>query len=556
MGSVITNSATSTRYARSIEEHARRSRVIAGGVNSNVRLAESPGAAHVRPRRRRAPVGRRRKRVRRLRRRHGSDGPRPQPPARRSPRYGNALEVGQCFAGQNEFEAEFGERLVDAVPWIESIRIGLAGTEMDLLAVRIARAATGPRASAPVRRPLPRLARPAPGRRSDPMPEPFGRPPVGCRAVARRVRRRRHLRVERPRARRAGARAARTVACVIMEPMMCNTGLIAPAPGLPRGVSGPVPTSRRAARDRRGDHRLPARPDRGAGLPRRQRRHHDLRQGGGVRVPDGRARDDARAARAPSGRGEVNHSGTYNAGVLSVAAGVETLRILDRDEPVSRAGQAHGAARRPSSARSGAGKGLAVDHVGGSMLQLRFGSPEPITSRRALVEQLRSGAADSLPRRPAGPRRAADEPRPLLRLRAPTTITSSTCRSNASRRRSPRSDRGAVARARGRQWLSRVTSEPEAPTRKSRSHPRSAWSTWSMYRRAQPRVATGGSGCHVRRRVAQLGVADVEREVATGHVERDRDRRCEPVRADRPPPTPAPRAAPSCRRRCRSCVRR
>ena len=33
--------------------------------------------------------------------------------------------------------------LVGALPWVESIRIGLTGTEMDLLAIRIASAATG-----------------------------------------------------------------------------------------------------------------------------------------------------------------------------------------------------------------------------------------------------------------------------------------------------------------------------------------------------------------------------------------------------------------------------
>ena len=54
-----------------------------------------------------------------------------------------ALQSGQCFAGQHELEAEFAERLIGAVPWIENIRIGLAGSDMDLLAVRIAKAVTG-----------------------------------------------------------------------------------------------------------------------------------------------------------------------------------------------------------------------------------------------------------------------------------------------------------------------------------------------------------------------------------------------------------------------------
>jgi glutamate-1-semialdehyde 2,1-aminomutase len=54
-----------------------------------------------------------------------------------------AMKSGQCFAGQHELEIDFAERLVDTIPWIESIRIGLSGSEMDLLAIRIAKAVTG-----------------------------------------------------------------------------------------------------------------------------------------------------------------------------------------------------------------------------------------------------------------------------------------------------------------------------------------------------------------------------------------------------------------------------
>ena len=300
MGSVITNSATSTRYARSIEEH--RAAVARHRRWSELErpARESPRAAHVRPRRRRATCG-------------TSTGTSTSTTPAAWARWSsattthaslaavrNALEVGQVFAGQNEFEAEFGERLVAAVPWIESIRIGLTGTEMDLLAVRIARAATG---RARVLRFVghyhgwldPLLVG------AGPMPEPFGRPAGRARAVGRRVRRRDHLRVERPRVVEQVLEHRGQVACVLMEPMMCNTGLIAPAPGYLEGSRELCRRHGALLVDRRGDHRLPARPDRGAGLPRRQRRHHDLRQGGGVRVPDGRARDDARAARAPSG---------------------------------------------------------------------------------------------------------------------------------------------------------------------------------------------------------------------------------------------------------------
>ena len=41
-----------------------------------------------------------------------------------------SLSTGQLFAGQNRYESELAEMLVGALPWIESIRIGLTGTEI------------------------------------------------------------------------------------------------------------------------------------------------------------------------------------------------------------------------------------------------------------------------------------------------------------------------------------------------------------------------------------------------------------------------------------------
>lgn len=132
----------SQRYTKSIAAHERRSRVIAGGVNSNVRLMSRP-----------VPLT--------FTRAHGamiSDidgneyidyaaGMGPTILGHNHPRVlaavQQALQSGQCFAGQHELEAEFAERLIGAVPWIENIRIGLAGSDMDLLAVRIAKAVTG-----------------------------------------------------------------------------------------------------------------------------------------------------------------------------------------------------------------------------------------------------------------------------------------------------------------------------------------------------------------------------------------------------------------------------
>ena len=170
------DSTVSSRYAKSIEAHRRRARVIAGGVNSNVRLASRP-----------VPLTFARAAGAYMWDVDGNEyvdyagGMGPMVLGHNHPRVldavRNALEIGQAFAGQNEFEAEFGERLVDTVPWIESIRVGLTGTEVDLLAVRIARAATG-------RTKVLRFAGHYHGWLdpllvgSGPIPEPFGRPPL------------------------------------------------------------------------------------------------------------------------------------------------------------------------------------------------------------------------------------------------------------------------------------------------------------------------------------------------------------------------------------------
>ena len=374
--SVTTGRVTSERYAKSVEAHARRSRVIAGGVNSNVRLASRP-----------VPLTFTRAAGAFLWDVDGNEyidyagGMGPMILGHNHPRVlaavRQALEIGQHFAGQNEFEAEFAERLVDAVPWIESIRIGLAGSDVDLLAVRIARAVTG---RARVLRFVghyhgwldPLLVG------SGPIPEPFGHPPVG-----------------------AGQSLAASddviicewndlalvedvlttgqIACVIMEPIMCNTGVIPPAPGYLEGVRDLCHrhgallvidevitgfrlglTGAQGLLGIHGDITLYAKAV-ASGYPMAVLgTTHDLL--------------------AAVGRGEVNHSGTYNAGTLSVAAGVETLRILTETNPYAELQQR--TKRLVDELRSmGADKGLAIDWVGGSLFQFRFGTSDTIRSR-------------------------------------------------------------------------------------------------------------------------------------------------------------------------------
>lgn len=57
----------------------------------------------------------------------------------------SAIDVGQLWAGQHLREIELAEMLVDVLPNAEMVRFGQSGTEMDQLAVRLARAVTGKR---------------------------------------------------------------------------------------------------------------------------------------------------------------------------------------------------------------------------------------------------------------------------------------------------------------------------------------------------------------------------------------------------------------------------
>lgn len=376
------NTPISNRYARSIAAHDRRSKVIAGGVNSNVRLLSRP-----------VPLTFTRGSGAHLWDIDGNEyidyaaGMGPLILGHGHPRIlravTKALGEGQCFAGQHELEAEFGELLVGAVPWIENIRIGLTGSEMDLLAIRISKASTG----------RPKVLRFTGHYHGwldpllvgvGPLPEPYGVPPVGpgqsiaasseivmCEWNDIRV-------VEQ-------VLELRDVACVIMEPVMCNVGIIAPEPGFIEEV--------RALCRKHGSllvidevitgFRLGLTGAQGFfGVQGDITLYAKAVASGYPMAVLGSSRDLLAAV----GRGEVNHSGTYNAGCLSVAAAVETMRILVETNPYPDLQRR--TSRLVEGLRSmGNSKGLAVDYVGGSLFQVRFGLPEPIRSRQQFVKQ-------------------------------------------------------------------------------------------------------------------------------------------------------------------------
>jgi glutamate-1-semialdehyde 2,1-aminomutase len=367
-----------TSYDNNIAEHTRRRAVIAGGVNSNVRLSGTP-----------VPLTFERGAGALLWDVDGNEyvdyacGMGPMILGHCHPVVVSAvqasLSAGQLFAGQNRYEAELAETLVGVLPWIESIRIGLTGTELDLLAIRIARAATG-------RHRVVRFVGHYHGW-LDPLfidgaatPVPFGEVPLtpGQSAAAAtdvvvcewndldQV---------------AQALAIGDVACVLMEPVMCNTGLIAPAPGYLEGVRALC-----------ADHGALLVVDEVItgfrfGLTGAQGYfgvHGDVSiyakaiASGFPLAVLGATAD----LLAPVGRGEVNHSGTYNAGVSSLAASVATLRYLRDADPypeLERITQRLVEGIRRVGSRSGSP--LVVDHVAGSALQVRFGEDRPMRSR-------------------------------------------------------------------------------------------------------------------------------------------------------------------------------
>lgn len=367
---------TSRTYDRSHAEHARRQAVIAGGVNSNVRLAGTPvpltfesgsgaylwdvdGNRYVDYAAGMGPMI------------LGHNHPAVTAAVRAS------LDTGQLFAGQNRLEAEFAEAIVGALPWVESIRIGMSGTEMDLLAVRIARAATG-------RTKVVRFAGHYHGW-LDPLfidmtaePDPFGPVPLTAGqsvAAAADVIVCEWNDLDQV----AKALAGGDVACVLMEPVLCNTGLIAPAPGYIEGVKALCRdhgallvidevitgfrlglTGAQGFLGVHGDISIYAKAI-ASGFPLA-------------------VLGTTTELLAPVGRGAVNHSGTYNTGVSSLAAGVATMRQLIDHDPYPEIDRV--TRRLVDGLRElGAEAGLAVDHIGGAMFQTRFGTPDPVVSR-------------------------------------------------------------------------------------------------------------------------------------------------------------------------------
>ena len=247
-----------------------------------------------------------------------------------------AMRRGQLYAGQHELEIELSEKLVEIVPAAELCRFGLSGSEMVQAAMRLARGVTGRQLvlrfeghyhgwfdnvlisvappldqAGPREQPVPVAGTPgqAPGALEDVVVLPFN-----------------DLALVEDLFTRMGDQ----IACVMLEPMMCNTGAIPPEPGYLQGL--------RRVCDNYGallyfDETITGFRLSLAGA-----------QGYFGVTPDlasfAKAMAGGFANAALVGKAEymdrfahgINHSGTFNSNVISMAASVAAIAELEKDD--------------------------------------------------------------------------------------------------------------------------------------------------------------------------------------------------------------------------------
>ncbi|HLT20328.1 MAG TPA: aminotransferase class III-fold pyridoxal phosphate-dependent enzyme [Thermomicrobiales bacterium] len=238
-----------------------------------------------------------------------------------------AMRRGQIFAGQHELEIEAAEAVVELVPCAGLVRFSLSGSEAVHAAVRLARAGTG-------RTKLLRfeghyhgwfdgvLVGPDDDGGAAPLSQ--GQSPGAVGEV-----------IVLPwndldALESAFARHGEELAAVIMEPVMCNTAVVPPGDGYLEGV--------RAYCDRYGallilDEVITGFRLAPGGAQERFGVTADL-------ATYGKALAGGFPNSAVAGRADlmerlgqsVNHSGTFNSNVISMAATVATLRELTRDD--------------------------------------------------------------------------------------------------------------------------------------------------------------------------------------------------------------------------------
>lgn len=252
----------------------------------------------------------------------------------------NSLRDGQLFGGQHQMELELAEMLCAIIPSAELVRFGLTGSEMVQAALRVARAFTGKTkfvkfeghyhgwydnvllnlSSTPYQEgdsfPIPAF------------PQSAGQPDSSLAEVL--VLPWNDTAVLRQCLDKYGSQ----VAAIIMEPVMCNTGAILPADGYLQSV-----------RQLCDEHEIVLifdevitgfRLDVG-GVQARLNVTPDIAlfakaMGNGFPIA---ALVGKRDIMSLIGSGKVNHSGTYNSNVLSIAASLATVERLSEQGAVA-----------------------------------------------------------------------------------------------------------------------------------------------------------------------------------------------------------------------------
>lgn len=234
-----------------------------------------------------------------------------------------ACRNGMVFGAQNPHEVEAADRLCTMLGWPEMVRFGSSGTEMVQAALRLARAATG-------RKRFVRFEGHYHGWLDNMLvseshgPASAGQPPEALEHTV--VLPWNDLEAV------ASALEAEDVAAVLMEPMMLNSGAIEPRQGYLSGV--------REICDERGtvlifDEIITGFRIGPGGAAERFGVTPDLATYGKALAgswPVGALVGPA-SMMERFGTGEVNHSGTFNANVMGMAAVVASLRRLSEEPP-------------------------------------------------------------------------------------------------------------------------------------------------------------------------------------------------------------------------------
>jgi glutamate-1-semialdehyde 2,1-aminomutase len=297
------------------------------------------------------------------------------------------MQRGSVFGAQHVLENQAGELFLDSIGWADKVRFGLTGTETDQAALRLARAATGRtkfvRCAGGYHGWLDNVlstmvdgqAQPAsagqlPHHLQDSYVVPFN-----------------------------DAAALETlltdhddVAAVILEPVMCNSGVIPPLPGYLEQV--------RHLCDRHGVVLVFDEVITGFRLALGGAAHYF-----GV-TPDlavyGKAMAGGWPVAALAGKaalmdllaGEVTHAGTFNSSVPACAAIIASLTYL-RNHPPYRDVDAHGTALMETIGKLGSRHGLSLNVQGlPAAFHVSLGGPAPFQDHSGLAELDLAGYAD------------------------------------------------------------------------------------------------------------------------------------------------------------------